>query len=56
MAKFSIGKKVTTSDGHKGEIIFTDSARKKVAVKITEPGGPGASRGDERVYGEKEVR
>lgn len=54
--KFSRGDKVVTSDGHKGKVIFTDSARGKVAVKVTEPGTPGRNKGDEIAYDENEVR
>ncbi|QWT30025.1 hypothetical protein SEA_TUNATARTARE_154 [Streptomyces phage TunaTartare] len=56
MAKFSIGKTVKTADGHTGKVIQTDSARKKVAVEITEPGTPGTKVGDERVYNEKDLK
>jgi hypothetical protein len=53
--KYSIGDTVKTSDGNKGKVIQTDSARGLVAVKITEP-SPGRSEGDEVVYKEKEVK
>lgn len=56
MSKFSIGKKVSTADGHKGKVTFTDTARKKVAVEITEPGTPGTKKGEVRTYNEKDVR
>lgn len=54
--KFRSGDTVKTGDGHKGEVIATDSGRKLVAVKITEPGTVGRNKGDEVNYRESELR
>lgn len=55
MAKFSTNTKVVAVDGLVGKVIYTDSARKLVAVEATED-GVGHSKGTERVYKESEVR
>lgn len=55
MGKFSIGDKVKANDGLEGKVIFTDSARGKVAVKATNH-GVGHNPGEERVYPETNVK
>ena len=52
---YSRGDKVVSSDGFVGKVIYTDSARKLVAVEATED-GVGHSKGAEKVYKEKELR
>lgn len=52
---FRQGNKVVAVDGLVGKVIFTDTARKLVAVEATED-GVGHSKGTERVYKESEVR
>jgi hypothetical protein len=55
MGKFNRGDDVKAANGAEGKVIHTDSARKLVAVKITE-GTPNMSEGSEQVFKEKELR
>lgn len=52
---FKRGDKVKAANGVEGKVIFTDTARKLVAVKATED-GVGHNKGDEFSFKESEVR
>lgn len=55
MGAFKRGDKVVTANGWVGKVTFTDTARRKVAVKATED-GVGHNKGDEEAFNESEVR
>lgn len=54
--KLNVGDTVTDISGAKAKVIGVDPARGKVAIKITESGGPGTPEGKEMVVPDKQVR